>query len=273
MIPVTLASAPNGGRRTPADHPAIPVTAADLARTAAAVVEAGAAMMHVHVRKPDASHTLDPDAYRDAFAAIRGAVGDRLVLQMTSEALGVYRPAEQIAAVQAVRPEFASAAVRELAPTAAEEPAFAAFLAWAAANRVAIQFIVYDAADCARLDSLHRRGLIPWSRIAVLFVLGRYSPGQRSSPADLIAFLPHAGPPVADWMVCAFGPDEGACAVAAGALGGGARVGFENNLHLVDGRLAPDNAALIAQAAAALASFGRRPMTAAEYRERLAMLV
>ncbi|WP_408904543.1 3-keto-5-aminohexanoate cleavage protein [Nguyenibacter sp. L1] len=47
----TIAVAPDGGRRAKIDHAAIPLTPADLARRANACQEAGAAMIHVHVRK------------------------------------------------------------------------------------------------------------------------------------------------------------------------------------------------------------------------------
>src|SRR5215475_6542753 len=98
--PVAIAVAPNGGRRTKADHPAIPLTADELARTAAECLEAGACLIHVHVRQADGSHLLDPDAYRQALGAIRAEVGNRLVIQITTEALGVYAPPAQIAVLK-----------------------------------------------------------------------------------------------------------------------------------------------------------------------------
>lgn len=48
---ISIAVAPNGGRRTKADHPAIPLTPEELALTARDCLDAGAAMIHVHVRK------------------------------------------------------------------------------------------------------------------------------------------------------------------------------------------------------------------------------
>ena len=58
------------------------------------------------------------------------------------------------------------------------------------------------------------------------------------------------------WAVCAFGRHETACVVAAAALGGHARVRFENNLHLPDGTGAPDNAALVHAFVSAIAAIG-----------------
>lgn len=89
---VAIAVAPNGGRRTKADHPNIPLTPAELARTAAECLEVGASMIHIHVRRPDGRHLLDVDAYRQAIDTIRAEVGDKLVIQITTEALGIYTP-------------------------------------------------------------------------------------------------------------------------------------------------------------------------------------
>ncbi|HSK39616.1 MAG TPA: 3-keto-5-aminohexanoate cleavage protein, partial [Arenibaculum sp.] len=115
---VSIMVAPNGARRTRADHPALPMTAGELAAAAAACLDAGASMMHVHVRDRAGRHVLDAGLYRDAFAAIRAEVGDRLVLQATTEAVGRYAPAEQMALVEDLRPEAVSMAVRELIPDA-----------------------------------------------------------------------------------------------------------------------------------------------------------
>ena len=90
---------------------------------------------------------------------------------------------------------------------------------------------------------------------------------QTSSPNDLVPFV-HAHSGGEPWAVCAFGKTEHACVSAAAALGGHVRVGFENNLYLKDGSLAPDNRALVAQAADAAHSLGRPLATATQIRER-----
>jgi 3-keto-5-aminohexanoate cleavage enzyme len=254
--PLVIAVAPNGARRTKADHPAIPLTVDEIAHTAAACCEAGAALIHLHVRSADGQHLLDAGAYEAATAAIRREAGSDMIVQITTEAVGRYSPAEQMAVVDAVRPEACSVAVRELCPDAASEPAFADFLQRSARNSVHVQFILYDEPDRARLDELVRRGLVPFDAPCLLFVLGRYVTDRTSLPADLLPFL-HAGVPAQPWFVCAFGAAEGACALTAAALGGHARVGFENNLQLNDGTTAPDNAALVAQQTRGAALIGR----------------
>ncbi|MBX6323691.1 MAG: 3-keto-5-aminohexanoate cleavage protein [Rhodospirillaceae bacterium] len=262
-----IAVAPNGGRRTKWDHPALPMTAADLADTAAACLAAGAAMIHVHVRDREGRHLLDAAAYAEALAAMRAAVGSRLVLQITSESLDIYPPAAQMEVVKAVRPEAVSLALREFAPDAAAEAGFTDFLAWLRRERVVPQIILYAPEEAVRLDDMRRRGLIPFADLPVLYVLGRYTAGQTSRPAELLPFLAPDMPRFRHWMTCAFGRHEAACVTAAALLGGHARVGFENNLLLPDGSQAPSNAALVEAVATALRACGLRPARGEELRE------
>ncbi len=140
---VVVAVAPNGGRKTKADHPALPLTSDELARTAAECLERGASMIHLHVRDAEGRHCLDPEAYRATIAHICQEVGDRLVLQITSELLGHYSPAEQRAAVLKTNPEAVSLALRELAPEAPDERDFCIFLGKLKQMRVWPQIILY----------------------------------------------------------------------------------------------------------------------------------
>ncbi|MDH3228256.1 MAG: 3-keto-5-aminohexanoate cleavage protein [Alphaproteobacteria bacterium] len=255
--PLILAVAPNGARKTRADHPAMPVTADECARAAAACRDAGAAMIHLHVRDADGKHSLDADTYVDAIAAVRRETGDGMIIQMTTEAVGIYRPEEQMAAVRAVRPEAVSMAIRELCPDEPAVGAFAGFLSWLKSESISPQFILYSPDDCERFADLRRLGVVPYDRPFVLNVLGRYTPDQKSVPANLLPFLQSGNGLAIDWAICAFGPRECACALTAAALGGHARVGFENNIHLADGSVAPDNAALVGQIADGTRLLGR----------------
>lgn len=269
LAATSIAVAPNGGRRTRQDHPAIPLSTAEMARTAAECMDAGAAMIHVHVRGDDGGHLLDADAYRQMIAAIRSAVGHKLVVQISSESLGLYAPAEQIAVVRQTRPEAVSLALCELVPDDASEAAFTDLLLWMKREEVLPQIILYEPRDAIRLAGLQRRGVVPWDSMPVLFVLGRYSVGQTSKPADLLPFLAPGVPEFHHWSVCAFGPHETACVTAAALLGGHARVGFENNFHLPDGRIAASNADLVRVVARCAGDAGLALLDAAALRETL----
>jgi len=267
--PLIVTVAPNGAYKLASDHPAVPLTASSLATTAKACLDAGAAMLHMHIRDAQGRHSLDVQGYRDALAAVRSAVGEHMVLQVTSEAAKVYQAPAQMAMVRALRPEAVSVGLRELDQPEIGEAGLADFFGWLKTERIMTQVILYDTADLLRWQTLRQQGVIPDAPWFLLFVLGRYTAGQTSSPLDLVPFVhAHTGPE--PWAVCAFGATEQACVTAAAALGGHVRVGFENNLQLKTGATAPDNTALVRQAVDAAACLGRPLATAHDIRHRFA---
>jgi len=264
--PVVLCVAPNGARRTRADHPALPMRPHEIAVEATACADAGASVIHLHVRDDNGAHSLDAQRYRDAIAEIRGAVGDRLLIQVTTEAVGRYSPEQQMALLRELRPEATSVALRELVPHESAVSQAAQFFEWARREGIALQYIVYDAEEARRLVSWVRAGIVPQAAPNALFVLGRYTAGQQSTPSQLLPFL-QEWPPDWPWSVCAFGQAEALCMAAAIGLGGHARVGFENNLHGPDGRLAARNADLVANVADIAKRSGRGLASATLARE------
>ena len=186
---VVLAVAPNGGRKTKADHPALPLSPDELARTAAECLERGASMIHLHVRDGGGGHCLDPDAYRAAIARICREVGDRLVIQITSESLGLFTPSEQKAAVLEANPEAVSLALREFAPEPSDERDFGLFLGKLKQMRIWPQIILYHPDEAQRLGAMRKQGLIPFDKLSVLYVLGRFAITRTAIPRDLLPFL------------------------------------------------------------------------------------
>ena len=244
-----VAVAPNGAYKTTQDHPRLPMDPGMIARTAAECLEAGAAMIHLHVRDGDGGHSLEPDLYRKAMAAIHTELGDRLSVQVTSEAARVYTAPEQIRLMGELAPASMSVGLREFlrSDSAVSEHDMAKFLAERVAQRCLVQYILFDTDDLGLYLALRDSGVIPESPHWLLFVLGRYRPGQVSDPADLLPFLARAEAFDVPWAVCAFGARELDCVAAAGLHGGHARIGFENNLLLRDGTRAPGNRELITQ--------------------------
>lgn len=248
--------APNGARLTTADHPALPVTIPQVVQAALDAQAAGADGLHAHVRDVEQRHVLDAGLYAELLAEL-AAKAPGLYVQITTEAVGRYTPAEQRALVETLRPAAVSIAVREIMADK-ETDLNRRFFAGCAEAGCHVQHILYDAADIRWLGELVDLGVIPRERLAALIVLGRYVEGQRSSPADLhepaqllLDLLPGV-----DWAVCAFGPAETDCLVEARRLGGKARIGFENNRLNRDGRPARDNAGRVAELVAELARLG-----------------
>lgn len=252
--PRAICVAPNGARLQKDQLPSLPVSPLEIARTARACAEAGAAIIHLHVRDKDGGHLLDAEAYGAAIAAIRKECGTQMVIQVSTEAVGIYPPASQRALIRDLRPEAASFALREIATKQSDAEEFARLLVFMRQESILPQIILYSAEDARHLETLVTRGLIPFERLPVLFVLGRYDKDDVSQPSDLIEFLEFARR--RPWMVCAFGRREAQCTVAAALLGADMRVGFENNQYLPDGAPAPDNAALVDAVARSLRTLG-----------------
>ena len=265
---VMLMVAPNGARKSKADHPALPLSAEELAAQAAACLDAGAAVLHLHVRDAHGGHSLDARLYHEAMRAIGAATRGRMIVQMTTEAVGRYSAKEQMRAVRAVVPAAVSLALRELVPNDADNRLGKArgFFRWLKVMTISPQFILYDPADVRRFLNLREKGIIPFRKPFLLMVLGRHAADGESAPEELDPFLEALGDAPAHWAVCAFGRREAEIAVHAARKGGHARIGFENNTRLPDGTQAPDNAALVEATARMLreAGFGIMPPEAAK---------
>ncbi len=245
--------APNGARRTTADHPALPVTIPDIVATARACFDAGAGGIHAHVRDAEQNHVLDAGLYKELTAELARQVPE-MAVQITTEAVGRYTPEEQRAVVRAVMPKMVSIALREMVPDADTAEA-ANFYRWAHEAEISVQHILYAPDELYRLEELVENGEVPGGDLQCLFVLGRYAKDQESDPLALLPFLDvlQISGLSADWAVCAFGRNETAGLSAAFAAGGKARVGFENSLWNADGSLAADNAERVREIAALLA--------------------
>ena len=232
--------APNGARKTKADHPRIPLSHMEIVEESLACFAAGAAGVHLHVRNDDGTHCLDINRYAKLLDTLRAEAPD-LYLQITTEAGGIYAPAEQRAVVDTLHPDGVSVAVREMAA----EPNTTLLADWYASTTsrgVEIQHIVYDLSDLQTLMTWSAQGIVG-DALSVLIVLGRYHPMQQSSLADLDAIHPSitACSAISKRMVCAFGPAEQACLLHSIQQGYDVRIGFENNHFRTDGSLADSN--------------------------------
>ncbi len=235
--------APNGARKTRSDHSRLPVSIEDTVSEAALCQSAGASALHAHVRGANDEHVLDAGLYRELITEMATRAPGMLV-QITSEAVGIYTPEQQIECIQAVKPEMASMVLREISSNF-EQPEYAQrFFEWCDNNRVHIQHILFSAEDFEHFLDYREHGIIPAGHRCVLFVLGRYNVNFQSEPADLEPFLQHDLEGL-DWFTCAFGQREQECVMAAIEAGGNARIGFENNLYLTNGEVAASTAALV----------------------------
>lgn len=273
---VLIAVAPNGARRGRADHAPIPLTAGEIAAEAAACAQAGAALIHMHVRDDAGRHSLDAGRYAEAVAETRRRAGPEMIIQITTEAAGVYDRQAQMNVVREVLPEAASCALRELRPDASAEADYAAFLHFCREAGVSVQHILYDETDIALFADLIERGVVAEPDPFVLLVIGAYAqaatpPFRLARMLARLAAIGAYGDRGAPWAVCAFGRAETRTLTAAAAMGGHVRVGFENNLLALDGQPAASNAERVSEVRAALRAVGLRPLNPTAARTLLGM--
>ena len=248
--PTIIMAAPNGARKVKTDHPAVPVTIAETIATAKECHAAGASILHAHVRDDDGKHLLDVGRYRQLLDGLQQEVPEMLV-QVTTEAVGIYTPEQQADLVFALKPDFVSVGFREMIGDNGEAARALAthFYHQSLAEQINVQHILYDLDDLKRFRVAMADGILPAARPHLLLVLGRYSGNFQSDPAEMKPFIAGGLTDMASWSICAFGHCEFDVMTDAIASGGHCRVGFENNLYLKDGSLAPNNAALIRQLA------------------------
>ena len=220
----------NGGR-TRTEHARVPLTPADLALDAVAARAAGAFAVHVHPRGSDGAETLDAKACDAAVAAIRKAAHGLPVGLSTSAQINP-DPFARSAVMTAWRnrPDFVSVNVWEVGWTGIARAALHAGIAVEAGLSTPA-----DAEELARGSFAHQ----------ILRALVEVDGG--ADDARAVAELIPSGVPQLwhgsgdrTWDVIA----------AAAAAGVDVRSGLEDVLVLPDGRVAADNAELVAAAVA-----------------------
>ena len=229
--------APNGARKNKNDHPALPITKQEIVAEVLACRDAGAAMVHLHARDHNGLHSLAIDDNLQILAAVKEAVADSIIIQLTTEAIGQYQPQHQMELIRETTPEAASFALSELIPNDSFLPEAEKFFRWVADRGMIAQYILYTKEDLQRYFELIKQGILPDINHHLLLVLGRYHKQLISTPSDLIPFLscPGLNELMVDqkhrWATCAFGPNEQKCLISSMLMGSDIRIGFENN-HL-----------------------------------------
>lgn len=230
------------GRLRRDEHPAVPVTPAQLAADAQRCVAAGATAVHVHPRDDVERETLDPACVAAAVNALRRACPGLPVGVST----GAWIEPDRAARVAAIRswtalPDFASVNVHE---DGAEAVAAALH-----ERGVGVEAGVWT----PEAVGAYRRWRVPALRILVECM--QPDPAEALAEAEgVLAALPVGGPPV---LLHAEGPAAWEMVGEAVRRGLPTRVGLEDTRTMPDGSPAPDNAALV-RAAVTLGAGQRR---------------
>jgi 3-keto-5-aminohexanoate cleavage enzyme len=280
--PVILTCAISGAVAGKEQCPAIPYTPEEYAAEARRAVEEGAAMIHIHARKPDGTPSHEVEDFRAITEAIREAVGDAVINHSTG-AVGV--PVEKrIAYLRELRPDVAalnmgsmnyakySARRKQFVFQFVFENSFETIVALLEAMnecRIRPEHECFDSGHLANLDPLLDMGLLrpPLQVSCVMGVTGGIRPTARNLAhmAEQVPDVPH------QWGVIGVSRAQWTLVAAALALGGNARVGLEDNFYLPDGTMARSNGELVAKARAMVEDAGRRVATVTETRKLLGL--
>lgn len=271
MRPVVIAVAITGSVPRKKDNPGLPVTPAEQVVSTREALEAGASLVHVHVRNADETPSSSPEL----FAAVQEGVRREcpgMIVQFSTGGRG--RDQAQRGSSLHLKPDMASLSTGSVNfPTIIYENSTALVEDLATRMR---QFGIRPEIEIFDLSHIHgaRRlvdsGLID-DRPHVQFVFGIKNalPAEERLLQTLLDELKTVLPK-ATWTAAGIGRHQGDVMEWALARGAdGIRTGFEDNIRVSRDRLARNNAELVERAAALAAKHGRRPATPEEARELL----
>jgi uncharacterized protein (DUF849 family) len=296
---VIITSAITGAAATPTMSEYLPLTPKQIADDAVKSCEAGAAIVHIHARKPENGEpTADLKIFRQILEDIKKRC-DAIVCITTG---GAGSPKERIAVVPEFKPELATLNLGSLSVAsnfalyerikkkgikyeweekrlsggedAIWENTYKMMREYAAtdkANNTKPELEVWDTGQLGSIKWLLENKLID-RPVHVQFVMGSLT-GMSASPSTLIYLLQKAREDLDEftWSVATAGKDQLAIAAVALALGGNVRVGLEDNLYCGYGLLAKGSYEQVERATAMARLLSIEPATPAEARQMLGL--
>lgn len=264
--PYIVMSAPNGARRQQSDHPELPITPVEMAKCAEEILSAGASILHLHVRDDKGGHSLDIERYKSSISAVKNTVGNDLIIQATTESVGIYSREQQIDMVKNLKPEATSLALRELCPSDEHLADFSDFIKWINTEHIFPQYILYDEADFDRFEEYRKKGVFHCDNPFSLLVLGSYQGHSNKNDHTTNRLKEKSLNTNFPWAVCGFAENEKECVSHSVLNNGHIRVGFENNIWRDHDTKLANNAEMI-HFSTKVASDNNRPVaTAADVR-------
>ena len=273
MRPVVIAVAITGSVPRKKDNPAVPVTVAEQVESTHEAFEAGATLVHVHVRNPDESSSSDPALFGQVLDGVRQHCPGMIVQFSTGG-----RGRDQSARGNSLdfKPDMASLATGSVNfPTMVYENAPALVLELATrmrTNGVVPEIEVFDLSHIYGTVRLVEAGLLT-DHPHVQFVMGiKNAMPVEQHLLDLMLGELRRVLPKATWTAAGIGRSQTDVINWVLERGGDAvRTGLEDNIRIDRDRLAASNAELVKIAAERCLHYDARPATAAEARHILGL--
>jgi 3-keto-5-aminohexanoate cleavage enzyme len=270
--PCIISVAVTGSLPRKKDNPAVPISAAEQIESTHAAFEAGATLVHLHVRNDDETPTSAPERFQVVLDGIRRHCPGIITQVSTGGRSGAGR---ERGGMLSLRPDMASLATGSVNfPTRVYDNA-PDLVEWLAEEMlrhgVKPEVEAFDLSMLFQAVALQKAGKIQ-PPLHVQFVMGvkNAMPVDREVFEFYIRTLRRLAPD-ATWTGAGIGRDQLTLVRWSLELGGHCRTGLEDNVRLDRHTLAPSNAALVRQVVDLCADFGRRPATAIEARSLLSL--
>ncbi|NVJ26689.1 MULTISPECIES: 3-keto-5-aminohexanoate cleavage protein [Myxococcus] len=269
--PMVITAAMVGAETTREQTPHLPITADEIAEDAVRCREAGAAMVHLHVRTADGKPSQDAELFRAAIRAIRKRT-DVLIQTSTGGAVGmtVDQRCGPLTLTGEDRPDMATLTTGTV--NFGEEvfwnprPLVRDIAKRIRALGLRPELECFDVGMLDEARYLAKEGLVDLPA-HFDFVLG--VPGTLQARPEVLDFMIASLPEGSTWTVAAVGRHQLPFVDEAAKRGGNARVGLEDNIYVSKGVLAKGNWELVAEAAKRARAHGREPATPEQARKLL----
>jgi uncharacterized protein (DUF849 family) len=270
VTPCIITVAITGSLPKKADNPAVPVTVAEQVESTHEAFEAGATLVHLHVRNDDGSPSSAPERFQQVLEGIRRHCPGMITQVSTGGRSGAGR---ERGGMLHLKPDMASLATGSVNfPTRVYDnpPDLVDWLAGEMkAHGVKPEVEAFDLSMIFKAAEMAKDGRID-APLHIQFVMGvkNAMPVDREVLEFYVKNLERLAPD-ATWTGAGIGRDQLTLARWSLELGGHARTGLEDNVRLDKHTLAPSNAALVQQIVELCPEYGRRPATVDEARQLL----
>lgn len=270
--PCILCCAITGSVPTTADNPNVPVTISQQVESSHAAVEAGASIIHAHVRNDDETPTSDPDRFAQLKEGLEKHCPGVIIQFSTGGRSGAGRDR---GGMLPLKPDMASLSVgSNNFPTRVYENS-PDLVAWLSAEMIKYEITpeieAFDLSHILHAIRMSEQGLL-FGKLYVQFVMGvKNAMPPDKEIFDFYAKIMRERAPNAEWCAAGIGPNQLIVNEWAIANGGHTRAGLEDNIRIDKNTLAPSNAALIARAADLCEKYERPVATPAQAREILGL--
>ena len=265
--PCIISVAITGSLPRKKDNPAVPITVAEQVESTQGAFEAGATLVHLHVRNDDETPTSAPERFAQVLEGIRKHCPGMITQVSTGGRSGAGR---ERGSMLHLRPDMASLASGSVNfPTRVYENS-PDLIDWLATEMktfgVKPKIEAFDLSMIFQAVALQRAGRIE-GPLHIQFVMGikNAMPVDREVFEFYVRTLKRLAPD-ATWTGAGIGREQLTLVEWSLELGGHCRTGLEDNVRLDRETLAPSNAALVKQVAERCRSYGRTVATVDEAR-------